>query len=243
MPKIVDEALPIDHQTGIEHREIALCKEMKKVAVAYKPKEGVVPQDERMGKINDMLGFQEIKCHIIFDVKMDFTKKARFVAGGHTTLVDTSSKYSSVVSRNSVRIAFLIAALNGLKILACNVGNVYLDAPCREKRTWFQAGRECGADAGKVMVVARALYGLRTSGASWRQMLSDTLSSSPEFGNQQSRGDPDVYLRRRTRQNDGNYYKKIWFLLIMYSVSHIVPMSLWNDSEKFMICAEPLTNQ
>jgi hypothetical protein len=31
-----------------------------------------------------MIGFQEIGCHIVFDIKMDFTRKARFCAGGHT---------------------------------------------------------------------------------------------------------------------------------------------------------------
>jgi hypothetical protein len=30
--------------------------------------------------------YQEIRCHMIFDVKMeDFRRKVRFVAGGHTT--------------------------------------------------------------------------------------------------------------------------------------------------------------
>lgn len=58
------------------------------------------------------------------------------------------------------------------------------------------------------MVITCALYGLRTSGASWRQMLSDTLTSV-EFGYQQSRGDPDVYLKRRSRPNGGDYYEMI----------------------------------
>jgi hypothetical protein len=32
------------------------------------------------------LTFQEITCHIIFDVKVEyFRRKERFVAGGHTT--------------------------------------------------------------------------------------------------------------------------------------------------------------
>jgi hypothetical protein len=31
------------------------------------------------------IGFKWIKCHLIFDVKMDFTRKARFVAGVHMT--------------------------------------------------------------------------------------------------------------------------------------------------------------
>ncbi len=36
-------------------------------------------------QVAELRGFQEIECHIIFDVKMDFTRKARFVAGGHMT--------------------------------------------------------------------------------------------------------------------------------------------------------------
>ena len=31
------------------------------------------------------VGYEHINCHLIFDVKMDFRRKARFVAGGHTT--------------------------------------------------------------------------------------------------------------------------------------------------------------
>jgi hypothetical protein len=197
---------------------------MQKVSIAYKPKEGVVPQDVRIGKIKEMIGYQGIKCHITFDVKMDFARKAQFVAGGHMTQVDSRSTYSSVVSRDSVRIALLLAALNGLKVLACDVGNVYLNAPCREK-IWFQAGKECGSDAGKVMIVACAIYGLRTSGASWRQMLSDTLVH--QFGYPQSRGDPDVYLRRRSRLHDSDYYE-----LVLVFVNDILRIS--HDFKEFM---------
>eukprot|EP00957_Ditylum_brightwellii_P193879 14764817-Ditylum_brightwellii.AAC.1 len=105
---------------------------------------------------------------------MDFTRKARFVANGAKTEAPASITYSSVVSRDSVKLAFLIAALNDLDVLACDIGNAYLNAPCREK-IWFKAGRECGADMGKVMIITRALYGLKSSGASWRAMLSKTI--------------------------------------------------------------------
>ena len=54
-----------------------------------------------------------------FEVKIDLRRKARYVAGGHLTDVPTSMTYSTVVSRESVRIAFLIAALNNLNILLC----------------------------------------------------------------------------------------------------------------------------
>ena len=80
-------------------------------------------------------GYKQIHYFIIFDVKMDLTHKARFVAGGHLTNPPTSMAYASVVSRESVRIAFLLAALNNLEILAGDIGNVYLNAITTEKIT------------------------------------------------------------------------------------------------------------
>ena len=58
-------------------------------------------------------GYQQVNCYMIFDIKMgeNFRRKARMVAGGHTTNTPSSITYSSVVSRNSVRIALTIAAL------------------------------------------------------------------------------------------------------------------------------------
>jgi hypothetical protein len=69
------------------------------------------------------LGYKHIDCHMVFDVKMDITRKARFVAGGHQTDQPKESTYSSVVLRDSVRIAFLIAALSNLDILLAGVQN------------------------------------------------------------------------------------------------------------------------
>jgi hypothetical protein len=106
---------------------------------------------------------------MIFDVKMDLTRKARMVAGGHTTETPASLTYSSVVSRDNVRIALLIAALNDLDIMACDIGNAYLNAPCREK-IWFVAGPEFGSKQGQVVKVVRALYGLKSSRASWKNI-------------------------------------------------------------------------
>ena len=31
------------------------------------------------------VGYTEITCHLIFDVKMDLIRKARYVAGGHVS--------------------------------------------------------------------------------------------------------------------------------------------------------------
>ena len=106
---------------------------MKKAKVAYEAVEGCTPEDTRSGQVPELNGYQEIKCHVIFDIKMDFTRKARFVAGGHMTETPVALCYSSVVSCDSVRIAFLVAALNDLDVFACDIGNAYLNAPCKEK--------------------------------------------------------------------------------------------------------------
>jgi hypothetical protein len=95
---------------------------MKNVAPAFEFRD-----DDKMP-----IGFRLIDCHMIFDIKSDLTSKARLVAGGHQTEEPAESVYSSVVSRDSIRIAFLISALNGLEILARDVQNLYLNAPTKE---------------------------------------------------------------------------------------------------------------
>ena len=131
---------------------------------------------------------------MIFDVKMDFTRKARFVANGSRTHTPSSVCYSSVVSRESVRLAFLVAAFHDLDVFACDIGNAYLNAPCKE-RIWFVAGAECGSHMrGKVMKLVRALHGLKSSGVSWRQMFKEYIVT--KMGFIPSSHDGDTYYRR-----------------------------------------------
>ena len=68
-------------------------------------------------------GYQNITCHMIFDVKMGnkFRRKPRFVADGKSTKTPAAMTYSSLVSRDSVWIALKIAALNYLDVLACDI--------------------------------------------------------------------------------------------------------------------------
>ena len=134
--------------------------------------------------------FKEIGVHMIFDVKLDgkFTRKARLVADGHKIDTPASSTYSSVVSRESVRIAFLYASLNDLDILSCDVANAYLCADCKEK-VWIKAGKEFGSDEGAVMIIRKALYGLKSAGNSWHNLLCETIL---QMGYTNSIADPDV---------------------------------------------------
>ena len=71
-----------------------------------------------------------------------------------------------MVSCESVRIAFAVAALNKLDVLVADIGNAYLNADCREK-VYTIAGPEFGSNAGKHIVITRALYGLKSSGAAY----------------------------------------------------------------------------
>ena len=50
-----------------------------------------------------------------------FRRKARFVGDSHKTKTPRSVTYSSVVSRDSVRIILMIAALNGLDIEGADI--------------------------------------------------------------------------------------------------------------------------
>ena len=218
LPKNAEEALEIDRETGTDFWEKAIKKEMSKVKnKAWQRKHGVTPDDVRNGRVKDMVGFQEIKCHMIFDVKMDFTRKARFVAGGHTTDAAPGITYSSVVSRDSVRLGFMLAALNGVDIMACDLENAYLNAPCKEK-IWFEGGVECGEDQGYVLVIVRALYGLRSSGNSWRAALAEVLKQQ---GFESTLADPDVWIRRAVRPDGFKYYEMLFvYVDDILAVSH-----------------------
>ena len=100
---------------------------------------------------------------MIFDIKLgeNFRRKARLVGGGHTTISPSSIKFSSVVSRYSVRIALTITALNDIDILACDIQNAYLTAICREN-IWTFAGPEFGEEKGTLMLLKMALYGIKS---------------------------------------------------------------------------------
>jgi hypothetical protein len=132
VPRTVEEALEIDRKTNTTYWKDAIHKEMSNNRLAFR----FLEDNEDVP-----VGYKWIHCHMIFDVKMDFTHKARFVAGGHMTNPPTSLTYSSVVSRDSVPVAFLLAALNDVNILATDTGNAYLNAPAREKGVYHRRSR------------------------------------------------------------------------------------------------------
>jgi hypothetical protein len=120
LPHSVKEAFEIDRRNGNNFWREAIEKEMSKIIGmgAFKRYDKATPQQLKDGE-RKLPGYQEIGCHMIFDIKMDglFTRKARFVANGNETRdVAAYNTYASVVSRELVQIAFLYAALNDLDV-------------------------------------------------------------------------------------------------------------------------------
>ena len=56
--------------------------------------------------------FKNITFHLIFDVKFDLARKARYVGGGNLNNLPASMSYSSVLPRDPVIIMFLIGTFN-----------------------------------------------------------------------------------------------------------------------------------
>jgi hypothetical protein len=121
------------------------------------------------------VGYRKMCGHMIFDIKLDLTRKARWVADGPQSEMPRESTYSSVVFRDSVRIFFTLAAsLNDVDVLACDVQNAYLNAPTNEKN-YIIAEKEFGPDAGRRALIVRALYGMTTRGARYRAHCAQVL--------------------------------------------------------------------
>ena len=79
------------------------------------------------------VGTKEINYYMIYDVKIDLTRKARLVAGRHLdNKVSDYMSFSSVVERDSVRIGLVTVAMNDSDIMAADVENSYLNAKPRK---------------------------------------------------------------------------------------------------------------
>jgi hypothetical protein len=182
IPTSVQRALEIDQKTGTDFQKKAIDKEMKHVICLFDTLEDGA-KEPNMSK--------RISCCIIFDIKMDFTHKAWFVAGGHVTDLPANIMYSSVVAQDNACLTFLIAALNGLDILSGNIGNAYIHTPTKEK-VHTVCGPEFGHELqGRFTIICRAHYGLKSSAAAWYSSFAGALN---DLKSASSLADPDVWM-------------------------------------------------
>ena len=139
---------------------------------------------------NTPQGYQRIKVHLVFACKHDGHHKARFVAAGHLTPDPIDSIYSGVVSTRSLRVSIFLAKLNNVKVWAADIGNAYLEATTKEKH--IVAGPEFEELQGHIVVIHKALYGLKSSGLRWSQRIHDIML---QLKFRPYKADPCVWLR------------------------------------------------
>ena len=85
-----------------------------------------------------------------------------------------------------------LSELNGMELWATDIGNAYLEAYTAEK-LFIVAGPEFGELEGHMLIISKALYGLRTSGLRWHEQFSQCLR---EMGFEPCKAEPDIWMRR-----------------------------------------------
>ena len=120
IPTSVDHAMKVNRKNGNTMWRDALALEMFNVGVAFE-----ILEEGQTAPI----GWEKASRDLFWDVKMDFTRKARWVLDGHKAPDPIGSTFAGVVSCESVRIAFTYAALNGQQVFAGDIRNAYLQAP------------------------------------------------------------------------------------------------------------------
>ena len=134
----------------------ALTKEMTNVSVVF----CILERGEKPPP-----GYKKASGHLVWDLKMNFTRKARWVKDDHKTPDPTGSNFAGVVFRESVRIAFTYAALNDLDVYCADIQNAYLTAAPTSEKHYIICGNEFGEEhEGKVAIITRALYGGKKAG-------------------------------------------------------------------------------
>ena len=124
------------------------------------------------------VGYNKVSGHLIWSVKMDFTRKVRWVLNGNKTPDPVGSKYAGVGSRESVEIMFTYTGLNGLDVCMVDIRNDCLQSPTSQKH-YIICGPEFGMEnVGKVAIMHRAVYGGKTSGRDSETTLDHACNSS-----------------------------------------------------------------
>jgi hypothetical protein len=192
-PKSTVKAYAIECCNGSKLWTNAIAKEMLNVRPALKFVDD--------NKIPEFL--KPVGVHMILDVKMDLTQKACLVANGHEMEVPTESTYSTIVTRDSVLIAFMLAALNGLDVLSGNVKNVYINAESKEKLHIAEAGP---GFMGCPCMIVWALYRLKSSGSCWHDNMAQTLR---DLNYVTCFADYDVWMKAKVKTTSDEYWEHI----------------------------------
>ena len=145
--------------------------------------------------------YQPTLLNMIFEIKHDGRCKARLVAGGHLVALRNLSARSTVVKGISVRLPYIIAYSRKLTVLCSDIGNAFVTAPCLEK-VYSVAGSNFGEREGSILIIKKALYGLKSSSRAFRLFFAEYLR---HCGFQPTKYDRDVWIRLRESKDGYDY--------------------------------------
>ena len=178
VPKDYNDAIRLDKENSNTHWQDAMDLELTQIH-EYKVFMDTGKAQSHNGKAITPDGFQKIRVHFLN------------VADGQLTKEPVEPIYSGVVSLRSLRMVVFLSQLNDLEIWGSDVGNAYLEAYTDEKLCII-AGPEFKELQGHLLIMIKALYGIRSGGARWHDRLFDILQGL-KF--KPSKADPDVWMR------------------------------------------------
>ena len=119
------------------------------------------------------LGWNNVTGNMVFRVKMDFTRKARWVLDGRDNLDPEVTLYYEVFSREIIMIALTYAALNGLDMVVANIRNACLKFSLSQKEYIVYGPESVLENIGKKELTRKALYGGKAAGCNFRNNLRE----------------------------------------------------------------------
>ena len=180
--------MQLDKQNGNTKWQKAVDTEYELVVIEY---EAFIDKGKfSIEKIPD--GYKLIKVHMVFDVKPDGRHRGRLVADGHLTDIPLESVYSGVVSLKGLRACIFLGELNGMAAWGTDISSAYLCAKTSEK-VCIRAGPEFGPLAGHLLIIDKALYGLKSSRRQFNHQLQDVLAT---LGFNQSKAEDSIFIRK-----------------------------------------------
>jgi hypothetical protein len=89
-----------------------------------------------------------------------------------------------------------------MSVKMADIENAYLTAPITEK-VWTVLDPEFGDDTGKRTLIVRALYGMKSAGAAFRNHLAEYMK---HLGWSPCRAGRDLWMKAETHPDDGVLY-------------------------------------
>ena len=175
----------------------AISKDLENVKVVFE----ISPDEKKLS-----IGHQYVQCNIVFNTKEeDFRWKTQLVAKGNMTKAPANIMNTTVVSRETLKIALIIATLYNCEFKCGDILNTYIQAPVTEK-AWTILDPEIGKDTSDCLSII------------WPQLLGAAVRSHHtrcmEFIRYKCcKAGLDLSLKPETRPEDGIQY---YFYLLCY---------------------------